>query len=945
MVLNLFGLKRRNLFIRAIHLGKHFSTPNTEEILFKSICVNLRERKWRFLDQLLPSLKDSVLPRVFHEFRSSPNVVLELYQRISTSRSVLSSLETCCIVIHTMVNCKNYNDALFLMKELMISRGYSPLDILEVLLDTYDVSFPCDAVFDTLVRACTELGASDGAYGVIEKSRMEGFFVSVHAWNNFLNRLVKVDDVCQFWFFYKEMVSYGYSENVYTFNLVIYALCKECKLLEAICVFYKMLKSGIMPNVVTFNMLVDGACRIGKLDEALKLVRNVEIMSDGCVFPNIVTYNCLINGYCKLGDVAIGEQFLDEMIERGLEPNVRTYATLVDGYSRNGMLDEAFRICNAMVEKGLMPNSVVYNTIIHRLYVEGDVNEASSLLSDMIEKYISPDKFTHSILEKGLCRNGRINEALSYHKQIVENNLMEDAFSHNILVDYLCKSQNLLGAQQLICSMFVRGLIPDLVTYGTMIDGYCKEGNINRAVEVYDDIIKVKKNPNLVIYNSILDGLCKEVSVDVAEVLVEELKGTSLYDVITYNTLLNGYCIGGKIDKALHLFLKMRKERISVNTVTYNILINFMCKLGLIQHAKELMSVMITHGIFPDCITYTTLITSISKESSAGELRCCNFGHYLTFEIEDVDSLDTALESFTKVEKIEDSEIKFTCENVRSKSPLRSSLCWTSPHLLLPFISRDSKQMVLLSRRLTNMFHFLWNWTCILMLITAKLIIGRNDLYAVVVHTGFSYSSGHYYSFIRSAPNEWAKALYRFVHTEYFPKSILENTDAVRITSPLLPSTQTFRVKEPNGTANESSSNSLNKDPGSTNRTLYITPETPPTSPSPDIYREDPPDNDFRIPRGHLRTPGQISRKKQLQNDLEQDMERKKACSLIKKSLRGSRAQQLLAAVEGSRSEGSANKRRRRMEVSPTRYDSNSTSCRRSSFGSVMHPVMASSMR
>nr|QQL93817.1 pentatricopeptide repeat protein [Lycium chinense] len=622
MVLSLFGLKRRNLFVRALHLGKQFTTPNTKEILFKAICVNLRERKWKFLDQMSSSLTNSVLPRVFREFRSSPNVVLELYRRISASKSVLNCLETCCIVIHTMVNCKNYDDALFLMKELMIRRGYSPLEILEVLLDTYDVSFTCDAVFDTLVRACTELGASDGAYSVIKKLSMEGYFVSVHAWNNFLNHVVKADDdACRrFWFFYKEMVvSYGYSENVYTFNLIIYALCKERNLLEAISVYYKMLKGGIIPNVVSLNMLVDGACRIGEMDVALKIVRNIWIMSGGRVIPNIVTYNCLVNGYCKLGDVEIGEKLLDEMIETGLEPNVRTYATLVDGYSRNGMMDEAFRICDAMVEKGLMPNSVVYNTVIHRLYVEGDVDGASCLLSDMIEKYISPDKFTHSILEKGLCRNGHINEALVYHKCIVEKNLMGDAFSHNILIDYLCKSQNILAAQQLVCSMFVRGLIPDIVTYGTMIDGYCKEGDVNRAVEVYDDIIKVKKNPNLVIYNSILDSLCKEVSVDVAEVLVEELKGTSLYDVITYNTLLNGYCISGEITKALNLFMKMRKERIFVNEVTYNILINFMCKLGLIQHAKELISVMITQGIFPDCVTYMTLLTSMNKESSAEE--------------------------------------------------------------------------------------------------------------------------------------------------------------------------------------------------------------------------------------------------------------------------------------------------------------------------------------
>lgn len=137
------------------------------------------------------------------------------------------------------------------------------------------------------------------------------------------------------------------------------------------------------------------------------------------------------------------------------------------------------------------------------------------------------------------------------------------------------------------------------------------------------------------------------------------------------------------------------------------------------------------------------------------------------------------------------------------------------------------------------------------------------------------------------------------------PKSVLENTDAVCVPSPLLPNAQAFGVKESNDAANESSPNSLNKvqdsegkenaqmmstprpplgasnildsksrevdrvsspsvlkdvskpvsrvsvlkencstlDPGSTSRTLYITPETPPRSPSPEIYREDPPGN------------------------------------------------------------------------------------------------------
>ncbi|KAI8023397.1 Ubiquitin carboxyl-terminal hydrolase 20 [Camellia lanceoleosa] len=57
-------------------------------------------------------------------------------------------------------------------------------------------------------------------------------------------------------------------------------------------------------------------------------------------------------------------------------------------------------------------------------------------------------------------------------------------------------------------------------------------------------------------------------------------------------------------------------------------------------------------------------------------LQCCNCGHAsntyeplidLSLEIENVGTLPSALESFTKVEKIEDPETKFTCEQCKEK--------------------------------------------------------------------------------------------------------------------------------------------------------------------------------------------------------------------------------------------------------------------------------------
>nr|GMD08034.1 diacylglycerol kinase 5-like isoform X1 [Ipomoea batatas] len=72
------------------------------------------------------------------------------------------------------------------MKELIIRKGM-PLEILGGLIDSYDVGCGTNAVFDTLVM--------------------------------------------------KEMVSYGYMENVYTYNIVIYALVKNVNCLRQFMCF------------------------------------------------------------------------------------------------------------------------------------------------------------------------------------------------------------------------------------------------------------------------------------------------------------------------------------------------------------------------------------------------------------------------------------------------------------------------------------------------------------------------------------------------------------------------------------------------------------------------------------------------------------------------------------------------------------------------------------
>ncbi|KAI3680528.1 hypothetical protein L6452_35300 [Arctium lappa] len=625
MFLKLFSTKRFNLSARSLHFGKHFKHPNPEDIIFHSICINLRQQKWKSLHQIPPSnLTNSLLIRLISQFRMSPHLILGFYNRVLAQTHFTPSLQSICTLIHVMINCKRYDDALDFINKLLKLMGYSHLEVLDGLWDSYDDDISSPHVFDSLIRVCTSLDDINSAYEVILNLRTEkGFRVSVHAWNNYLNRVLKSDSVSGFFEKYEEMVSYGYVENVYTFNLVVYALCKESRLRDAIGVFYRMLKGGVFPNVVSFNMMIDGACKMGDLDLGLKLFRKMGVMSFGFVRPNSVTFNCIVNGYCKLGDMETAEVVRGEMTKTGIEPNVRMYATLVDGYLRKGCLEEAMGLCSRMVDKDLVPNIVVYNSIIRSLYFNGDTITASVFLSYMIKTNIPFDKFTNSILVNGLSRNGFLKEALDYHKWLVGKNLeSKDRFLENTLIYYLVRSgkDSKPMIKEALDEIFNRGFTPDIVTYGTMIDALCKQERLLDAICVYEDMIKTGKKPNLMIYNSIVNGLSKNLSVDLAKIMVDEMKKLGLVDVVSLNTLLNGYFANSKVNEALNLFVQMQEDGGLVNVVSYNIILKFVCEFGSIQDVKDVMETMVARGVSPDSVTYSILVGNACKKCSLEEV-------------------------------------------------------------------------------------------------------------------------------------------------------------------------------------------------------------------------------------------------------------------------------------------------------------------------------------
>lgn len=197
--------------------------------------------------------------------------------------------------------------------------------------------------------------------------------------------------------------------------------------------------------------------------------------------------------------------------------------------------------------------------------------------------------------------------------------------------------------------MKTRQLGPNPKTFAIVIERLVAAGKPDRAVKVFLSMHQHGVIQNLHCFNMFLDVLCKSRRVEMAYNLFKVFEGRFRVDTITYNVLVNGFCLikrtprgleimremverglepslctyntmlkgffrAGQVKEAWEFFLEMKKRKCEIDVVTYTTVVHGLGLVGEVKRARKVFDEMIDAGVLPSVATYNAFIQILCKK-------------------------------------------------------------------------------------------------------------------------------------------------------------------------------------------------------------------------------------------------------------------------------------------------------------------------------------------
>ncbi|XP_044477062.1 pentatricopeptide repeat-containing protein At5g59600-like [Mangifera indica] len=199
----------------------------------------------------------------------------------------------------------------------------------------------------------------------------------------------------------------------------------------------------------------------------------------------------------------------------------------------------------------------------------------------VFDKIPEPTVFAFNWMVLGSTFNGNFHEAIG-HFNLMRNLIGYcNKFTFSFVLKAFVGLLDLKKGKEVHALVNVMGLGSDVLVGNGLVDMYNKCGEVCCGRRIFDRIV------------------CK--------------------DVVSWTSMICGYCNVGKIEQAVVLFERMKLEGLEPNEFTWNGMITGYARRGDSNGAYMFFSRMVREGLVPDLVTWNAIISGFAQSQRANE--------------------------------------------------------------------------------------------------------------------------------------------------------------------------------------------------------------------------------------------------------------------------------------------------------------------------------------
>merc|ERR1719356_1520053 len=159
--------------------------------------------------------------------------------------------------------------------------------------------------------------------------------------------------------------------------------------------------------------------------------------------------------------------------------------------------------------------------------------------------------------------------------------------------------------------MQARGIPCNTITFNTLLDACAKACAMKKASQLLEEMGQSSAEPDLITYSTLIKGFCAEGDVDRAFHILDEMKRDGKFspDEIMYNSILDGCAKQQRVDDALRMLDEMKSRGVSPSNYTLSILVKLLGNARRLPQAFQMVEDLSSqNGFRPNIQVYTCLV-------------------------------------------------------------------------------------------------------------------------------------------------------------------------------------------------------------------------------------------------------------------------------------------------------------------------------------------------